>query len=128
MSKLPGRMTRNQHWIPQFYLRSFADEFGMLHVFRKDNSAYFKTGTDNLCAKRDLYEIKHVDAVNDGDGKFYAQNFIENRLSEFEGRVGPLYRQFLSCCDCGELKGPHFLEGKLAVCALAANRRCAAGA
>ena len=25
MSKLPGKMTRKQHWVPRFYLRHFAD-------------------------------------------------------------------------------------------------------
>ena len=42
MSKLPGKMTRKQHWVPQFYLRHFADSSGQLHAYNRQKSSFLE--------------------------------------------------------------------------------------
>ena len=40
MSKLPGKMTRKQHWVPRFYLHHFADSSGQLHAYSRQKSSF----------------------------------------------------------------------------------------
>ena len=54
MSKLPGKMTRKQHWVPRFYLRHFADSSGQLHAYSRQKGSFFRTNCENLCSMRDL--------------------------------------------------------------------------
>ena len=42
MSKLPGKMTRKQHWVPQFYLRHFANSSGQLHAYNRQKSSFLE--------------------------------------------------------------------------------------
>lgn len=114
-------MTRKQHWIPQFYLRCFADSSGQLHAYRAKDDIFFRSATENICGKRDLYEVEHTDAAKGNVGKFYAPNFIEEGLSRFEGHIAPHYEQFLDCCRHKQFDEKEFLDGKFYVCMLAAN-------
>ena len=121
MSKLPGKMTRKQHWVPQFYLRHFANSSGQLHAYSRQKSSFFRTNCESLCCMRDLYEVKHADATDDATDRFYAQNLIEVKLSEFERRIAPLYDRFLERQKEGRREGDGYSDGKAAVCELAAN-------
>ena len=121
MSKLPGKMTRKQHWVPRFYLRHFADSSGQLHAYSKSSGDFYRTKTENVCSKRDLYEVKHSDIKADSDDRYYAQNFIEARLSEDESRISVPYTQLLRCCRDATLEGDTFRRGRQAVCELASN-------
>lgn len=42
MSKLPGKMTRKQHWVPRFYLHHFADSSGQLHAHSRQKSFFLE--------------------------------------------------------------------------------------
>ena len=42
MSKLPGKMTRKQHWVPRFYLRHFANSSGQLHAYSRQKSSFLE--------------------------------------------------------------------------------------
>lgn len=70
---------------------------------------------------RDLYEVEHADTAGDATDRFYAQNLIEVKLSEFENRIAPLYDRFLECQKEGQREGERYSDGKAAVCELAAN-------
>lgn len=121
MSKQTGKMTRKQHWVPQFYLRHFADSSGQLYAYNKSSGDFYRTKTENVCSKRDLYEVKHSDIKADSDDRYYAQNFIEARLSEDESRISVPYTQLLRCCRDATLEGDTFRRGRQAVCELASN-------
>lgn len=121
MSKQSGKMTRKQHWVPQFYLRHFADSSGRLYAYSKSSGDFYRTKTENVCSKRDLYEVKHSDIKADSDDRYYAQNFIEARLSEDESRISVPYTQLLRCCRDATLEGDTFRRGRQAVCELASN-------
>ena len=121
MSKLPEKMTRKQHWVPRFYLRHFADSSERLYAYSKSSGDFYRTKTENVCSKRDLYEVKHSDIKADSDDRYYAQNFIEARLSEDESRISVPYTQLLRCCRDATLEGDTFRRGRQAVCELASN-------
>lgn len=121
MSKQSGKMMRKQHWVPQFYLRHFADSSGRLYAYSKSSGDFYRTKTENVCSKRDLYEVKHSDIKADSDDRYYAQNFIEARLSEDESRISVPYTQLLRCCRDATLEGDTFRRGRQAVCELASN-------
>lgn len=121
MSKLPGKMTRKQHWVPQFYLRHFANSSGQLHAYSRQKSSFFCTNCENLCGMRDLYEIEYADTTGDATDRFYAQNLIEVKISEFENRIAPLYDRFLERQKEGQLEVEGYSDGKAIVCELVAN-------
>lgn len=121
MSKLPGKMTRKQHWVPQFYLRHFADSSGQLHAYNKSNGVFYRTKVENVCSKRDLYEVQYSDIEADSDDKYYEQNLIETKLSESESQISVSYSRLLQCCKDAILEGNAFRQGRQAVCKLASN-------
>lgn len=121
MSKLPGKMTRKQHWVPRFYLRHFADSSGQLHVYNKNSGVFYRTKVEDVCSKRDLYEVRYSNIVNDSDDKYYAQNLIEAKLSENESQISVCYSGLLQCCKDAILEGDAFRQGRQAVCKLASN-------
>lgn len=121
MSKLPGKMTRKQHWVPRFYLRHFADSSGQLHAYNKSNGVFYRTKVENVCSKRDLYEVQYSDIEADSDDKYYARNLIETKLSESESQISVSYSRLLQCCKDAALEGDAFRRGRQAVCKLASN-------
>lgn len=59
---------KNQHYVPRFYLRSFADDSGYLSVVRRDAGGLkpiFLTKPENVCAENYLYEVRR--RVSQGD-------------------------------------------------------------
>lgn len=51
--------TRNQHYVPQFLLRSFASgKKDQVYVYDKKTSKIFKTKIRNIAAERDFYNFK----------------------------------------------------------------------
>jgi len=121
MSKLPGKMTRKQHWVPQFYLRHFANSSGQLHAYSKSNDVFYRTKVGNVCSKRDLYEVRYSDIGADSDDKYYAHNLIETKLSENESQISVSYSRLLESCKNATLEGDPFRQGRQAVCELASN-------
>lgn len=114
-------MTRKQHWVPRFYLRHFADSSGQLHVYNKNSGVFYRTKVEDVCSKRDLYEVKYSDIEADSDDRYYAQNLIEAKLSEDESQISVCYSGLLQCCKDAALEGDAFRRGRQAVCKLASN-------
>ena len=80
--------TRKQHVVPQFYLRGFSRD-GKSWASRKESDREFGnpfvTGVNNLCSRRDYYEVKSKDAS--GHVSFFRKNSIENWLSSLEDQL-----------------------------------------
>ena len=121
MSKQSGKTTRKQHWVPQFYLRHFADSSGRLYAYSKSSGDFYRTKVENVCSKRDLYEVRYSDIEADSGDKYYAQNLIETKLSENESQISVPYSRLLQCCKDTILEGDAFRQGQQAVCKLASN-------
>ena len=115
----PKNKTRKQHWVPQFYLRHFADGEGCLWACRHDSNKLFVTKTEGICYERDLYEVVFPVVENSSD--FFMQNYIEDKLSGMEARLASSYRKLITCCDARSFTGQEFCDGRLAVCLLAAH-------
>lgn len=114
-------ITRNQHWIPQFYLKQFCDSKERLCVYRKENDAFFRASPSHVCSKRDLYEVEHRVFADGHEKRLFAQNTIERLLSDAEARIAPKYNCLIDCCNMNTTTGKEYHDGKLAVCALVAN-------
>ncbi len=86
--------TRNQHYIPQVYLRGFSPEYSRLEKCEKKRyTIYFydfeknrMTGNSvpikSVCYEKNLYE------VTGDDGNIICQNFLEKCLSKLENMFG----------------------------------------
>jgi hypothetical protein len=80
---MSSRPPRRHHTVPQFYLRSFADDRGRVRVVARDGSADFITSTANAFVERDYYTVASVHAEDD-------HGLIEGLYAEVEGQVAPV--------------------------------------
>lgn len=94
MSKLPGKMTRKQHWVPQFYLRHFANSSGQLHAYNRGNGVFYRTKVGNVCSKRDLYEVRYSDIGADSDDKYMRRTSSRQSCLRMKARFPFLTRGF----------------------------------
>ena len=74
---------RKEHYVPQFYLRKFANNKGLLHIYDFEKNNFFKQCPNNMCYKKDLYETKWGED-NSKFGEFVLQNCIEKKFGEYE--------------------------------------------
>lgn len=87
MAPKEKKATRREHFIPQFYLKGFADNKNQVCALNKndrDGNSIFHTKIKNICLKNDLYEVRLKANVDKG---YVERGAIENWLSSFEGRV-----------------------------------------
>lgn len=65
MSKLSGKMTRKQHWVPRFYLRHFVDSSGQLHTYSRQKSSFLEMIVRHFKYNAPLLEA-HLATAPDG--------------------------------------------------------------
>lgn len=106
----PSKLTRKQHWVPQFYLRHFADSNECLWAHRRNSDKIFSTKVNGICYERDLHEIRFSESDKPTD--FYMPNYIENRLSKIESCLARSYSKLLNDCDSFHLTP----DDQLALC------------
>lgn len=56
---------KNQHFVPQFYLRGFASENGQIYTFDKFRGKSFKTNIENVACEKNFYDLPKVDDRRD---------------------------------------------------------------
>ena len=63
MTKTPGDLPRNQHYVPQFLLRRFSVAAGEEQVWAYDKKTgkIFRTNVRNVASQRDYYNIPNID-------------------------------------------------------------------
>lgn len=91
---------KKQHYVPQFYLRSFTDEDGFLYAVRRGADgvgSVFKTKTDGICAERYLYEVRR--RVPKAEDAFVKKGAAEHALGKNEDILASKYKLLLSCLD-----------------------------
>lgn len=107
---MPG--VKNQHYVPRFYLRPFADDSGYLSVVRRDAGGLkpiFLTKPENVCAENHLYEVRRREAL--GEDGFVEKGVIEDALGKIENGLASAYRLLLSYLDSGKMpKGEACVE------------------
>ena len=53
-----SQRTKNQHYVPQFLLRRFADENERVHVYDKHARKSFVSATRNVASENCFYDLK----------------------------------------------------------------------
>jgi Protein of unknown function (DUF4238) len=84
MTKEAKAAPRRQHFVPQFYLRGFVGETGMLFVIDRPSKKSFRTPPKNVAAERDFNRV---------DVEGMDPNAIEKDLAEFESKVAPALKR-----------------------------------
>ena len=72
-----------QHYVPQFIMRNFADENGLLCIIDKQSSPIraFTSKATAILFENDMYETKNL------DGSYFDRNVIENKFAQIEGYI-----------------------------------------
>ena len=95
---------KRQHYLPQFYLRSFVGEGQNFFVCQRHGGKLGKirkSKPKHECCGRYLYEVKRNSSKQKND--YLETGCIEKRLGECESRLAPCYRNLLTSLDKGSL-------------------------
>src|SRR5690349_16679523 len=55
------KQSRRHHYLPQMYLRSFADEDDLVWVFDRQTDTFLHQGVINTAVKKDFYTVVGAD-------------------------------------------------------------------
>ncbi len=78
-------LTKNQHFVPRFYLCRFANENKQLCCWQKQSKKFFYSNPDNVGVKKYLYEEAWDDQMPESFGRFVQPNAIEDMFIDLEG-------------------------------------------
>lgn len=90
--------TINQHYVPQTYLRRFANTANQIWVFDKAKSNAFQTSVRNVAAERRFYDSEEVKEIT-GDNQF-----IENHLINSEGHYQTVSNTLINVLNAGKFE------------------------
>lgn len=90
--------TKRQHYVPQFYLKLFADQDSFLYCYNKKNKKKFKARAKDVCCEDHYYEVS---APNSEiyRSKFLLENDIEKRLQFDESEYKPVLIDIIHKCE-----------------------------
>lgn len=91
-------MKKAQHYVPQFYLKSFCDESGKLTAFCPKQNEFKKIAPNNICFEKNLYETPAKDC-DDALGSYINCNDTENIYGKYESDFATLLRKILAVCS-----------------------------
>ena len=75
-----------QHYVPRFYLDSFRDDEGHLHVYDKTTGRTFVTRPESVSVEKDFYELP-IELTGTGDSRE-----LEAAMSDVEGDAAEIIR------------------------------------
>lgn len=92
-------IAKHQHFVPQFYLRQFADDKEKLFVFDKPQGEVFASSTDDVAVSKHFYDVDQSFLPEGADPQFVERNLAavlvevgtNHRLTESEP-VGEILR------------------------------------
>jgi len=87
---------KNQHYVPQFYLKGFANDKEQIWAFDKTNLKSFPSGPGNLASENYFYDQIEIDQT-------FGPKFMERSLDAFEGKFAPFLSELLKSCENGSL-------------------------
>lgn len=91
-------MKKDQHYVPQFYLKSFCDKSGKLTAFCPKQNELKKIAPNNICFEKNLYETPAKDC-DDALGSYINCNDIEDIYGKYESDFATLLRKILAVCS-----------------------------
>lgn len=104
---------KNQHYIPQFYLKQWANK-EQLFVYDKKRSKSFQSNVKNIASSRFFYDFPEIDEImkdkiriqlkkdgfeDDYIDDFFQEQVLENSFSELESIVASLLNQKIKKID-----------------------------
>lgn len=89
--------TVKEHYVPQFYLKNFKDDKGLLHIYDFKQKKIFTQSPKNICYENNLYETKWENA-HPNLKEFVLQNSIENIFCKYEGEFSKVLTTILRVC------------------------------
>lgn len=90
-----NKPTKDEHFIPQFYLRQFSPDGIRIYQYNKLTKKSSKlVPINSICFMKNLYEFKREDET------IVLQNLIENTLKLFEGKISEIIEAIKSRVDC----------------------------
>jgi hypothetical protein len=90
-------MVKQQHYVPRFYLKSFANPKGQIWVYDKSGDKVFLSKVEGVASEKFFYDTEKLDKAVGQD------QFIEKALSVLEGQAATVFGELL-----GKLNGNRF--------------------
>lgn len=115
-------MKKKEHFVPQFYLKNFANTNGFLGIYDCNTSKFKEIQPNNICYENYLYETKWCNA-NKRLGKFVLENSIENAFMQYEKEFAELLKKISRICTPSQNRKALILkaEEKDILCRFVAN-------
>ncbi|MEO7145014.1 MAG: DUF4238 domain-containing protein [Bryobacteraceae bacterium] len=76
----PKKLSRRHHYLPQMYLRGFADEADLVWVFDRQKNSYLHQGVINTAVKKDFYTILGPDGQKTDAVEMLMANTVEGPM------------------------------------------------
>ncbi|MGC9971422.1 MAG: DUF4238 domain-containing protein [Bryobacteraceae bacterium] len=83
----PKKLSRRHHYLPQMYLRGFADEADLVWVFDRQNNTYLHQGVLNTAVKRDFYTVTGPDGHKTDAVETMMANMVEAPMKRIIERL-----------------------------------------
>ena len=115
-------MTEKEHYVPQFYLRSFTNSEGKIETYDSAQKRFFSAYPKDLCFEKNTYETPFEEA-NEKLGGFVTRNDIEKIYSMYEYRFSKLLKVISQRCVPAQNKNALILssEEKDTLCKFVVN-------
>ena len=119
MTTMTQPQKKNQHFVPQFYLRHFANERDVLFAFDKPLGKSFRKSTAEVASSKFFYDIDSSLVLPDSPPQF-----IENELAKIEGEFSGRLREVLDSVSTGSPLTPDHKEflSHLVACSSSARK------
>ena len=98
MSKKEQRPTKDEHFVPVFYLSNFLKPDGMIQAYNIQKRNFFPAHPEDICYEKYLYESPKVRNPRE-DEDFIAVNSIEKEFSANENKYKQLVAKIVSICS-----------------------------
>jgi hypothetical protein len=98
MSKKEQRPTKDEHFVPVFYLSNFLKPNGMLQAYNVQTGKFFTPRPKDICREKYIYESPKVRNPRE-DEDFIAVNSIEKEFSANENKYKQLVAKIVSVCS-----------------------------
>ena len=81
------KLSRRHHYLPQMYLRGFADEDDLLWVFDRQNNTYLHQGVLNTAVKKDFYTVVNPDGQKSDVVETMMADLVESPMKQIIERL-----------------------------------------
>ena len=83
----PKKLSRRHHYLPQMYLRGFADEDDLVWVYERQKNSYLHQGVVNTADKKDFYTIVGSDGQKTDEVETLMANMVEGPVKHIIERL-----------------------------------------